>query len=240
LKRHLASSLLGKPHRRKLRPTSDIPSRYPELQSLYIKQLRLHQSHTLAPDAFQSHLSRYFSGELPHSRDILTSLLQSLMDGPTPGDPRCDLSGDCNAILRVSPPWPIGTKQVLCMSLDKGIFEDSHLTILPGSGSTEYTLHFAGVVDEGIGSPFSRREFPNYRTFGLTSIDNDFPVCRSEFTYHHDATVSPSTLVTIIHIHFLCPHTDQLAGHCVLYVYRLYQLQATRTTRDRTSPISHV
>ena len=47
------------------------------------------------------------------------------------------------------------------MSLDEGIFEDFHLMIPPSSGSTEHTVHFAGAADEGIGSPFSRRESQN-------------------------------------------------------------------------------
>ena len=182
--------------------------RYPELQSLYIKRLRLHQSSSFVPNPFHTHLSRYFSGELPHSKDILTSLLQSLMDGPTPGNPRCEPSDECNTILRVSPPWPARTKKALCMSLDEGIFEDFHLTIPPGSGSTEHIVHFARAVDEGIGSPFSRRKFQNHRISEPIMIDDGLPVCHSEFTYQHDATACPSTSVTNIRVHLLYPHAD--------------------------------
>jgi len=81
---------------------------------------------------------QYFPGGLPRNGDILTSLLQSL-NGATPGDHRCGLSGDYNTILRVSPSWPAGTKQVLCMSSDEGTLGESRLAILPGSESTEHT-----------------------------------------------------------------------------------------------------
>jgi hypothetical protein len=84
------------------------------------------------------------------------------MDGTTVSDPRCELGGECSTILRVSRPWPVRTKKALLMSLDKGVFEDFHLMVPPGSVPTKDTVHFAGVVDEGVGSPFSRRELSNY------------------------------------------------------------------------------
>ena len=162
----------------------------------------------LESTTFRSHLSRYFSGELPHSKDTVTSILQSLMDGPTPGNPSCGLSGDCTTTLRVSLPWPNRTKKALAISLDEGIFENFHLMIPPGLGSTEHVLHFAGAADEGIGSPFSRRRFPNYHASELMTIGDDLLVCHSGLAYQHDIVTSPSTLVTNIHVHFLCPHPD--------------------------------
>ena len=91
------------------------------------------------------------------------------------------------------------------MSLDEGIFEDFHLTIPPGSESKERLVHFAGVVDEEVGSPFSRRKFSDRQASGLM-ICNDPPVCRSEITYQHDGKTSLSTLVTNVHTHLLVPH----------------------------------
>ena len=140
-------------------PTSDVSCRYPELQGLYIKQLQLALSAPICRDAFQKQLSRYFSGEIPHSRDILTSLLRALMDGTTVSGSRCETSDNCNTILRVSPPWPIRTKKALWASLDTGLFEDFHLMAPPSSVPTKYPVYFAGVVDGGVGFPFSRREF---------------------------------------------------------------------------------
>ena len=128
------------------------------------------------------------------------------MDGPTPSDPRHEPSNGSNPILRVSLPWPAWTKKALRASLDEGIFENSHLTVPPGFGSTEHTVHFAGAVDEGVGSPFSRCEFPNYCASEL--IDDDLPVCHSELASRHDAMASISTLVTDIHIPSRASHTD--------------------------------
>ena len=143
------------------RSTSDPSCRYPELQALYIRQLRSVLRASASRDAFQKQLSRYFSGEIPHSRDILTSLLQTLMDGTAVSDPR-EASDNCNTILRVSCPWPVRTEKALRTSLDTGLFEDFQLVIASGSVPQDCSVHFAGVVDEGVGSPFSRRELSSH------------------------------------------------------------------------------
>jgi hypothetical protein len=159
LRRRSALSLLGKrPNCEKCGTTSDVSYRYPELHGLYIGRLRSALSSFESKAVFQKQLSRYFSGELPHGGAILTALLQALMNGTIVNDPRCGMSNNCNTILRVSRPWPVRTKKALRTSLDTGIFEDFHLMISPGSVPSEHPVHFAGVVDKGIGSPFSRRE----------------------------------------------------------------------------------
>jgi hypothetical protein len=85
------------------------------------------------------------------------------MDGTTVSGPR-ETNDNCNTILRVSRPWPVRTEKALRTSLDTGLFEDFHLMIAPGSVPQNYSVHFAGVVDEGVGSPFSRRELSSHHT----------------------------------------------------------------------------
>ena len=143
---------------------SDVSCRYPELHGLYIKQLRSRLSYSFGrhKDTFEQQLARYFSGELPHSRDVLKSLLQALMGESTASNPRCELGGGHNTIPRVSRPWPARTKRALRISLDSGTFEDIHIATLPGSGTTKHLVYFAGVVDEAVGSPISRCKSPSY------------------------------------------------------------------------------
>ena len=88
------------------------------------------------------------------------------------------------------------------MSLDNGIFEDFHLMTPP---PTECPVHFAGAVDEGVGSPFLRREFSN-QDAGELIIDHDLPVCSSGLTPQHDIETSVTTCVTNIRVHLLAPH----------------------------------
>ena len=155
-------SLLSKTNYEKYGRTSDVSYRYPELQSLYVERLKwaLSPSYSFeSRGAFREQLSRYFSGELPHSSGIFTLLLQAFMDGTTASDPHCELSDDCHTIPRVSRPWPNRTKDSFRMSLDSGIFEDFHLMIPSGSVPTNHPVHFARAVDEEFCSPFSCCEF---------------------------------------------------------------------------------
>jgi hypothetical protein len=98
------------------------------------------------------------------------------------------------------------------MSLDTGIFEGFHLMIPSGSVPTNHLVHFSGVVDREIGSPFSRYELLNHHAGELT-VDDGLPVYHSGPTYQHDAETFLTTLVTNIRIHFLAPHSlHTLAG----------------------------
>jgi len=134
--------------------------RYPEFQGLYVVRLRSVLSSPFESKLpFQNQLRRYFLGELPHSKDFLKSSLQNLMVGTTATDLRCEPSGDCNAILRVSHPWPARTKNALRVSLDKGTFEDFHFMLPPDPVSTKYPMHFAGAVDGKVASSIILRKF---------------------------------------------------------------------------------
>ena len=125
------------------------------------------------------------------------------MDGSAARDPRFDLSRGCDTIPRAYHEWPARTKKALSTSLDKGIFEDSHLVVHSGSASTEHSVYFARVADEEIGSPFSRRKFQYYRESELM-IDHGILVSYSEFTHQYDAEISLSALVSDVHIKVPC------------------------------------
>ena len=133
------------------------------------------------------------------------------MDGGPISDPRSRLGGGGDVILRVSPPWPGRTEGLLRASLDKGTFEDFHLTISPGPASTKYLVYFAGAADEGVGSPFSRGKSKNYRASELI-LDDSLPVCRSNSTYQHYAETSLLTLVTNTRILSLSRSSHRLVG----------------------------
>lgn len=96
---------------------------------------------------------------------------------------------------------------MLRMSLDKGAFEDIHITTLPGSGSTKHPVHFAGAVDEAVGSSISRRKLSNYH-IGELLIEGYLPVCRSELPHQYDAETYLLTLVINAYISILAPHID--------------------------------
>ena len=112
---------------------------------------------------------------------------------------RYELGGGYNTITRVSRPWPARTKKALQMSLDEGIFEDIHVVALSGSESTEHLLHFAGVVDEAVGSSISHRKSSDRHMNNLV-INDYFPVCCPETPRQDKIDASVSTLVTNIHI----------------------------------------
>jgi hypothetical protein len=114
-----------------------------------------HSAHAL----FQQQMSRYFSGELRHSKDFLTSLLETLMSDRPVSDIPCGVDGSHNTIPRVSRPWPARTKNALQMSLDCGIFEDIRIMASSGYGPTKYPVYLAGAVDERVGSSISQRKF---------------------------------------------------------------------------------
>lgn len=93
------------------------------------------------------------------------------MDGTTVSNPRCELNGNCNTVPRVSHPWPARTKKALHVSLDKGTFEDFHLTVPLGPAKTKHPVHFAWVVDEGAFFSISHRKFLNRHANKLTMDD---------------------------------------------------------------------
>ena len=129
------------------------------IRDLYIHRLR--QFLNRGPnEAFRRQLFRYFDGELPHSRDFLTSLLQTIMDGPAANNqPRGNNSR--TSIPRASTPWPVRIKKALLASLDHGTFEDIHVMVPSDPELTEKPLYFAELVDEMVGPLISRRKLPN-------------------------------------------------------------------------------
>ena len=129
------------------------------------------------------------------------------MDGTNTSDHRFEPGSGCDTIPRVPRPWPDRTKKALRTSLDEGIFEDFRLAIPLNSVSSEHLVHFAGAVDEGVGSLISSGEPSDYCP-GELLIDDHLLVCRSEPTYQHEAEVSLSTFVSNILVHFLTSHID--------------------------------
>lgn len=148
------------------------------------------------------------------------------MDGPGANDLPLEAVDDHNTILRVSHPWPARTKKALRASLDHGIFEDIRVTASSGSESREQPMHFAGAVDEGVGTSIPRRE-PSNSLRSELMMNNNSSVCRSESASQQGVEISLSTWVKNVHSHFLAPNMSQLEGNCVLHVHRLYQLQAS-------------
>jgi hypothetical protein len=108
-------------------------TRYPEWLRIYVEQLQLALSRDpKAKSAFHTKLSAYFDGELPHCEGIIPSTFLCLMDRSTIRDTPVQVVDDCNAILRVSCPWPNRTQRALCRSLDSGVFDDFELEIVHG------------------------------------------------------------------------------------------------------------
>ena len=97
------------------------------------------------------------------------------MGRPAPSNPHCELSGARNTIPRVSRPWPNRTKNALRISMDGGTFEDVHVMVFLGSGPVNHPVHFARVVDEGVGSAISWRKLSNYHV-GELVMDGYLPV----------------------------------------------------------------
>ena len=123
-----------------------IPSRYPEWTRIYAGQL----SSALDRDqdanfAFRENVSAFFSGRLPHCKEIITSTLLVLLNLPICSDESED-DRDCSPILRVSPAWPDGTKEALRMSLDNGVFDDLKFSISCGPELTLRQVYFPSAL----------------------------------------------------------------------------------------------
>lgn len=78
------------------------------------------------------------------------------MDVSADNDNPLEVDDNHSTILRVSSPWPAGTKQALRTSLDRGIFEDIRVAVPSGPESAEQPIYFAGTVDERVGTSISR------------------------------------------------------------------------------------
>ena len=200
----------------KLRSTSDVTYRYPELQDLYVVRLRSVLSSRPFKSSFQRQLHRYFLGEIPHSKDILKSLLQALMGVPTAADLGFELSGDCNTIPRVSHPWPGRTKNALRVSLDEGTFEDFHFTLTPGPVPTKYPMYFAGAVDKKVASSIGFCKLSNCHSGNLI-LENVLPVCLLQQDNQLAAEISLARSVT--HLHSLPHSSRRQVGRplCIMY-----------------------
>lgn len=116
------------------------------------------------------------------------------MDGPPAEDPSGE-GDDRNAILRVSLPWPAGTKNALLTSLDRGTFEDIRIAVRSGPESTEQPMYFARAVGERVGNSISRRKPSDYHGSELM-IYNGLLVYQSEPASQPNTRTSLLTLVT--------------------------------------------
>ena len=152
--------------------------------------------------SFEKKLRSYFLGKLPHSNDILISLLQALMGGTTVSELRCELSGDYSTIPRVPHPWPARTKNALCVSLDEGAFEDFHFILPPGLVSTKRPMYFAGAVNGEVATSISLCKLLNHHS-GKLILDDELPGL-VQCADRHDAEISPPRSVT--HLYSL-PHS---------------------------------
>lgn len=103
--------------------------RYPEWCRVYAERLSSAlSSNPEAKRAFERKLSAYFSGMLPHCKEIMTSTFLYRLNDPT-----IHFAWDnCSAAPRVSQTWPNETKDALHTSLDSGIFDDFKLPVLFG------------------------------------------------------------------------------------------------------------
>ena len=143
------------------RSTSDNETiRYPEWRRIYIERLTPALSRDPeAKLAFQTKLSAYFCGELPHCKDIIISTLLYLLDGSTIHDTGDMLVDDYYTIMRVSCPWPGRTKEALRRSLDNGIFDNFELEIVRVLEASIHLVYLApAVMDDVILSPHWRCE----------------------------------------------------------------------------------
>jgi len=131
-----------------------ITTRYPEWRRTYIERLAPALTRdSEAKLAFETKLSAYFRGELPHCKEIITSTLLALLDTSTIQDDHVPPGFVYITILRVSCPWPGRTKEALRFSLDNGILDDFKLDIAFGPALTTYQVHLAPtVMDDGTGS----------------------------------------------------------------------------------------
>ena len=144
-----------------------ISTRYPELIRIYAERLRsVLPRNWDANFTFQVKVSTYFSGSLPHCKDIITSTLLTFLDIPI-----CDISADDQSpILRVSQPWPDGTKGALRTSLDNGIFDDWKSSIYCGPVWAVHTMHFPLTLVDDTNRIESTRLFHASKFSLLTSV----------------------------------------------------------------------
>ena len=133
-------------------------TRYPEWRSIYVGRLSLTLSRdSEAKSAFDTKLSAYLRGELPHCKDIIASTLLCLLDESTIRDTPVQVIDDCNTILRVSCPWPNRTRKALCRSLDSGILDGFELEIVHGQDELTRIVYLPpAIIDDGVRSPHWR------------------------------------------------------------------------------------
>lgn len=130
-------------------------ARYPEWRRIYVERLSLAlPSDPEAKSAFHTKLSAYFSGEVPHCRDIIPSTFLCLMDKSTIRYIPRQVADDPNTILRVSCSWPNRTKKALCSSLDSGIIDGFELEIVHGQEESTHLVYLpSAIIDDGVRSP---------------------------------------------------------------------------------------
>ena len=104
--------------------------RYPEWNSTYAERLSLVVSTDWeAKWAFQSKLSAYFSGELPHCKEIITSAFLRLLNNSADRGGHHVSTEDHSTISRVSDLWPDWTRDALSLSLDSGVFDSFKFSV---------------------------------------------------------------------------------------------------------------
>jgi len=132
-------------------------TRYPEWRRVFVERLPPILSRDLeAKLAFGEKLSAYFRGELPHCKEVVTSILLRLLDTSTINDIYDKRVDGVNTILRVPHPWPTRTKGALRTSLSNGLFDDFELAIAPRPAAPRYTVYLATVIMGGVFSQFGQ------------------------------------------------------------------------------------
>ena len=119
-----------------------VSTRYPQWCHVYAERLpSALQRDWDANYKFQNKITTYFSGRLPHCKEVITSTLLNFLGAPSRDV--CDESAGSNSTtLRVSRPWPDGTKEALRVSLDYGIFDDWKFPISCGLEATVRMVNF--------------------------------------------------------------------------------------------------
>lgn len=125
--------------------------RYPEWNPTYADRLFFAVSTDWeAKCAFQNKLSAYFSGELPHCKEIITSAFLRLVNNSNDRRSHHPLREDHNTISRVSDPWPDWTRDALSLSLDSGVFDGFMFSVFDDAQqTTRQLIYLPSILMDG-------------------------------------------------------------------------------------------